>query len=240
MKRIVFFFSLSLLCTHFVSAEDLANNVVFPAEILPEKSVLSADTVTVEEPTDGRLGALEIVFTFDTHHKGRFLLLGIGTGETIVNVPLSVDGSDIILDEDPSTALPAGLAAVIFQEGCRRWHKNRRNYWRFCTGRENCGGGSFDRGRRWCLQRVPRNRCETQNTCPTSSSIPDTAIFGVDFPLALRPPSEELRYCCRLECEDITNPRTCRPECEKVPVGPCAVFTVDCPGRLSEGHCTWD
>lgn len=69
---------------------------------------------------------------------------------------------------------------------------------------------------------------------------PNAATDQIDLPITNLPPvPEKLRYCCSLECPTI-HPSSCTPSCQQVSVGPCPVFTVNCPGTLSEGNCTWE
>jgi hypothetical protein len=191
---------------------------------------------------DERIGFLQGVITRSSDKRGTYMLRDVLSAESVFEVPVVFeDGGVISVAKEAMDDIPEDLATVLFKTGCGHWWKGRKNYWRLCTGSESCdGGGSDDRGRRWCAQIVSRDRCESQNNCPKNDSTPDSTptsvLFRQDLPLSLLPPTDEKRYCCKLNCPSAVPPH-CTASCKEVPVGPCEVFTVNCPGSLGEGGC---
>ncbi|SIO28158.1 hypothetical protein SAMN05444722_1184 [Rhodovulum sp. ES.010] len=206
-------------------------------------SILPADPLVLDVAEDGRVGFLQGVIVVQSQRRGAYMLKDVMTGETVLEVPVFFKDAGVIsVAPNVLPDISADLAAVVFKAGCGRWWKGRKNYWRVCTGRENCAGGSGaqDQGRRWCSQLVSRDACESQGNCPTNSVAQATVLMRDELPLAFLPSPDEDRYCCKLVCTDPLNPGSCSMDCKEVPVGPCEVFTVNCPGTLGEGGCAWD
>jgi len=238
--KYIFAFVAALLIAGTAVARDYSTPPKDGDGLFVEGSVIPADSILLQVAGDGRIGFLQGSITIGADGRGTYRLSDVLSANAVLEIPVAI-GADGVISVDPR-ALPDDLAAVVFQVGCGRWWEGRQNYWRLCRGRENCGGsdGSQDRGRRWCTQFVSRDGCESQGNCPENDSAPSPTLFKGDLPLALRPDPNELRYCCGLQCTDPLNPSSCNMKCTDVPSGPCAQFTVNCPGTIGEGGCTWD
>lgn len=225
---------LGLGATHAQTDEDPK----YDADLYREGSVLPLDTIVLQVAEDERVGFLKGAIIVGADGTATYRLRDILSSEPLIELPLVLDArGNVSVSPDATGAVTDDLAAVVFKAGCGRWWKGRRNYWQVCTGRDSCGG---DDGRRWCTKLVSRDRCESEGNCPTNSSVADDVLTRDDLPIAFLPPSDELRYCCKLTCTNPLNPSSCTNTCTEVPVGPCAVFTVNCPGTIGHGGCTWD
>ncbi len=213
----------------------------YDPELFHDGSVLPVDTIVIQVAEDGQIGVLQAALVVGDGGSGTYRLIELISGEMVAELPVAFDERGVVsVVSDAAAGISDELAAVVFQAGCGRWWKGRRNYWRVCTGRESCGGdGSHDKGRRWCTKLVSRDQCKSQGNCPTNNSQANNVLFRSNFPIGILPPVDEQRYCCKLKCTS-TNPNSCKMDCEEVDVGPCEVFTVNCPGTLGEGGCKWE